>query len=76
MDPIFVVLELQTNPDGTLGNFIFSYTDQNEAWAKYHAILAAAATSQLPIHSAVILDNYGSRIDGKPFIHEAPVAAE
>lgn len=55
----YVVIELQTNADGTLGNLVYQYTDRRAAENKYHTILAAAAISSLPVHSAVMLTNNG-----------------
>ena len=39
----FIVIEVQTNADGTVGNIVTSYTDRNLAEQKYHMILASAA---------------------------------
>lgn len=64
----FLVVELQTAPDGTLASLTTVYDDKAQAESKYHTILAAAALSQLPIHAAVILDNRGSLVECGEFI--------
>ena len=44
----YIVLEIQTNSDGTVGTIIDTFTSRNLAEQKYHLILSAAAVSQLP----------------------------
>ena len=39
----FLVIEIQTNTDGTVGNLISAYTERNLAEQKYYTVLAAAA---------------------------------
>ena len=60
----YIVIEIQTNNDGTVGNLVSAYTDRNQAEQKYHMILASAAVSALPTHAAVLLTN-----DGIPLTH-------
>ena len=67
---MYIVIELQTFSDGTIGNFVFTYEERNDAEAKMHAILASAAISELPRHATVLLDNNGARLDGKCYVHE------
>ena len=66
---MYVVIELQTTASGTLGNFVWSFPTENEAYAKYHAVLSSAATSSLPVHAAVILRNDGMAIAFQSFTH-------
>jgi len=67
---MYIVIELQTMAGGTVGNFIWSYTSKDEAFSKFHSVLSTAAVSSLPVHSAVILDNYGRQIAAQAFTHE------
>lgn len=67
---MYIVLELQTNSDGSVGNFVWAYATKEEAFAKFHAVLSAAAVSALPVHAAVILDNHGLQIAAQSFEHE------
>lgn len=55
----YLVIELQTNADGSVGNLVYSYDNLPQAEAKYHTVLAAAALSDLPAHAAVLMDNEG-----------------
>ena len=68
---MYIVIEIQTMQDGSIGNFVFSYDDRNEAEAKMHTVLATAALSSLPRYAAVLLDNNGSRLGGDVYIHES-----
>ena len=65
----YLVIEIQTNSDGTVGNIVFAYDTENEAWSKYHDILHHAAVSSLPMHAAVLIANDGNLIDQKCFRH-------
>lgn len=65
----YLVIEIQTKTDGTVGNIVSSFDTENEAWSKYHDILHYAAVSTLPLHSAVLLTNDGNLIDQKCFRH-------
>lgn len=67
---MYIVIELQTNTDGTVGNLVYSYPTREEAFSKYHLILSSAAVSVLPVHAAVILDNKGFQIAAQHFEHE------
>lgn len=72
----YIVIELQTNNDGTVGNLVYAFTNRNEAEQKYHLVLASAAVSQLPAHAAVLLTNDGRTIASQCYRHEEPVEEE
>lgn len=67
----WLVIEIQTNNDGTVGNFVFAYGDELDAWEKFFDICKAAAKSQVLVHTCVILDNKGVIPEGgkKYFVH-------
>lgn len=67
---MFIVIEIQTNTDGSVGNLVWAYATQEQAFSKYHAVLSAASVSALPVHAAVILDNTGLQIASQYFKHE------
>lgn len=71
---MYIILELQTNPNGSVGSLISQYEDKNAAESAYHQVLAAAAVSTLPIHSAFMLTNEGYTIKSETYTHE-PVNA-
>ena len=66
----YIVVELQTNSDGTVENLVYSYTERNEAEQKYHLILASAAVSALPAHAAVLLTGDGRMLASQCYRHE------
>ena len=66
----YIVIEIQTNLDGTVGNLITAHDDRNSAESKYHTVLASAAISSLPAHSAVLLTNEGFPLESKCYKHE------
>ena len=66
---MFIVIEIQTNSNGTVGVLTNSYEDQMQAEHKYHEVLAAAALSQLPVHTAVIMTNEGYVDKAERYIH-------
>ena len=68
----YIVLEIQTYADGNVGTLISSYDDRNAAESKYHTVLAAAAISQIPLHSAVILTNEGYILESRNYTYTAP----
>lgn len=63
----FIVIELQTNADGTVGNLVWAYDDRNQAESKYHTVLAAAAVSGLPCHAACLLASDGRLLSRECF---------
>ncbi len=52
---MFVVIELQKTGD-QISNIVQSYTNQNEAESRFHAIMSAAAISSVPVHSCIVMD--------------------
>lgn len=66
----YVVIELQTNSDGTVGTLTNAYTNRSQAEQAYHTILAAAAVSSLPVHAAVMLQNDGLLVHQDAYEHE------
>lgn len=67
---MYIVIELQTNANGTVGNIVTAYNTREQAFQKFYTILAAASVSSLPVHAAVILDNKGILIASQAFEHE------
>ena len=59
----YIVLEIQKSEDGTVA--IPPLTTHDTFWdaqARYHTILAAAATSSVAVHTALILNDVGQEI--------------
>ena len=68
----FLAIELQTNSDGSVGNLVYSYDELNQAESKYHAILSAAAVSELPMHAAVLVRSDGAVLSSGFYDHTEP----
>jgi len=66
---MYIVIELQTTGETTAIPPITTYTNWQQAYAKYHTILAAAAVSTVPKHAAVILNEEGAVIRNESFEH-------
>ena len=65
----YLVIEVQTNASGEVGNFVFTFDDRNEADAKYHTLLASACVSDVPIHCIYMITNDGQFINCEPHRH-------
>ena len=65
---MYVVLEIQAGE--TISTIVNSYTDRLQAEQAYHQILMAAAVSNIPKHSAIIMDDEGMRINSQVYVHE------
>ena len=59
MEPFYTTIENQIRSDGGKGLLYDHFTDLNAAMAKFYTICAAAAVSELPYHSAHILQSDG-----------------
>ena len=66
----YLVIEIQTNSDGTVGNIVTAKDSRLEAESTYHGILAAAAISALPQHAAVMLTSEGTYLASQCYEHE------
>ena len=56
---MFIVTEIQTYTDGTVGTIVNSYESQQQAESRYHTVLAAAAVSNLPKHAVILFTEEG-----------------
>ena len=67
---MYTVIEIQTNEDNASGTLVTSFEKLEQAWAKYHAVLSAAAISTLPVHTAVLLTNAGTVLASESYHHD------
>jgi hypothetical protein len=56
---MYIVIELQKNDQGVVSNIVTAFDTLAEAESKYYGILASAAVSKLPVHSAIIVSEEG-----------------
>lgn len=73
---MFIVIELQVNAEGQVGNIVTSHVTLPEAQNKFYTVCAFAAISNIPMHSAVILDQMGVLIDRQSFVHPVEIEPE
>lgn len=89
----YYIVEIQTYADGTFGHLVHWASDENadmarlKGEAKFHEVLAAAAISELPVHSAIMFSTEGFPImhqcykhavapQSEPFVEETPAEPE
>lgn len=66
---MFAVIEIQKS-GSTATPITTLFTDKDEAYSKYHQVLAAASVSDVPEHSAILISEEGSYMFHDKFIHE------
>ena len=69
---MYIVLEIQVNDGGTAGLLSASFEDRYQAESQYHSVLAAAALSTLPLHTAVLLTDTGDLLMRGSYSHVEP----
>lgn len=72
----FIVIEIQVSDAGKAATIVTAYSNYWQAQQAYHTILAAAAVSELPVHTAVILTPYGDTITKQAYDRMAPEPEE
>lgn len=65
---MLIVMEIQK--DANVSTIVTQHETRNDAENKYHTILAYAAISSIPQHSAVMLEDDGLFIKSESFDHE------
>ena len=65
-----IVTEIQKFANGQMSTPSYAYDDQISAEAKYHSILAGAATSTLPVHACIMFNEEGYALKNECYKHE------
>ena len=65
---LYIVIEIQAQED-TAATLTNVYTDKTAAENKYHTILASAAISNVPVHSATMMNELGFVIKSEYYKH-------
>ena len=63
----YTTIENQVRPDGSRGLLYDHFDDYDAALAKFFTVCAAAASSDIPYHSAHIVRSDGIMIEGRVF---------
>ena len=66
---MYIVIELQKNAEGVVSNIVTSYENLAEAESKYYSVLASAAISKVPVHSAIIVSEEGFPVRNQCYKH-------
>ena len=66
---MYIVIELQKDAKGVVSNIVTSYENLAEAESKYHSILASAAVSKIPVHSAILVSEEGFPVKHQCYKH-------
>lgn len=66
----YLVVEMQAYAGGGHGSLKDEFDDLSLAEQKYHTVLAAAAVSSCPTHSAVLLDFTGRLLKREQYTHD------
>ena len=69
---MYAALEIKQKADGTMTVDRFVKATREEAEQAFHSILASAAVSSHPIHSAMIINPEGATIKKECYKHEQP----
>ena len=65
----YIVVELQNSAEGMLSPIVSNHNTLAEAENKYYTILAYAAVSEIPMHSAIIVREDGFPVMYKHYTH-------
>ena len=68
----YYVIEIQTNADGTSGNFIWGYADKLEAEDKFLGVRQFANDSTVWVHTVMFIDKFGKNVQ-EPACYKHPV---
>ena len=66
---MYIVIELQKNAEGVVSNLVTSHNSLPEAESKFYSILAAAAVSNIPVHSAILVSEEGFPVKNHCYKH-------
>lgn len=72
----YLVIEIQKGEDGAIANIATAHNTINDARAKYHSVLAAAAVSGLPSHAAILIEENGNLIARECYVTEQEEESE
>lgn len=64
---VYTIIENQLLINGNWNLLYWHYEDENQAFAKFYTVLAAAAVSEIPYHAGFMFDTAGNMVDRKVF---------
>lgn len=66
----YIIIEIQKNEGGNLSHIVKTAETRRGAESIYHGMLMYAAKSDLPVHTAAILDETGICLDHESYERE------
>lgn len=72
---MYILIELQTT-NGQTANIATAFEDKLQAESAYHSVLSFAATSNVGIHAAVLLDEKGNLLKREFYRHHTEPGPE
>ena len=67
----YIIIEMQTTNGSTAVVPPATYTDRNQAENKFHTVMAAAAISQVEIHTCLMIADDGTLVRKECYRHQA-----
>lgn len=69
---MYFIIELQKQDETSVPDIVHTAQTYNEAESVYHTVLAAAAISPVPVHSALVIDDEGHPVhEPQSYRHES-----
>ena len=65
---MFIVIEMQTT-GGVTSTIATTYENENEAYQKFYQILSFAVVSDVDVHTAVVMNEYGAVLKADTYAH-------
>lgn len=66
---MYIIQEMQTTGSQTALVPALTYADKNQAERAYHTALAAAAVSEVPVHTVIMIDEHGNTLKRDYYEH-------
>ena len=66
---MYIVIELQKDAKGEVSNIVTGHSTLADAESKYYSILASAAISEIPVHSAIVVSEEGFPVRNQCYKH-------
>ena len=66
---MLIIQEIQSNGSQSALTPAVAYTDRNQAEARFHTILAAAAVSDVQVHTVLMYDEHGNVLRREYYEH-------
>ena len=68
---MYILHEIQTTGNSTALVPAQTFTDKNQAESAYHTAMAAAAISNVTVHTVVLMDEHGNTVKREFYEHIA-----